>query len=65
MKTPIVMIEPITLRNRVEEARASDTWYCTASTITLLSVDGKDAYRCIRQRPQIEFDCGRSDGECL
>ena len=33
--------------------------------VLLLSVDGKDAYRLIRQRPQIEFDRGRSDGECL
>jgi hypothetical protein len=35
MKTPIVNIEPITLRKRAEEARVSDTWYWTASTITI------------------------------
>jgi hypothetical protein len=34
-KIPIVNIEPITLRNRAEEAAASDTWYWTASTIKI------------------------------
>ena len=35
MKTAIVKIEPITLRNSAEDARASRTWYWTASTITI------------------------------
>jgi hypothetical protein len=35
MKIPIVNTEPMTLRNKAEEARASSTWYWTASTITI------------------------------